>query len=85
MADTVYDEDDSEYRLPATYANFLITNEMILMPTYHSPKDKEAIKKMEAIFPDKKVVGVNCISLIKQHGSLHCVTMQYPVEVMLNC
>ena len=85
MADTVYDEDDSHYRLPATYANFLITNEMILMPTYHSPKDKEAIKIMEAIFPDKKVVGVNCISLIKQHGSLHCVTMQYPVEVMLNC
>ena len=54
---------------------------MILMPTYNSPKDEIAIKIMESIFPDKKVVGINCISLIKQHGSLHCVTMQYPKEV----
>ena len=84
MADKYFDEEDPSYRLPATYANFLITNEMILMPIYNSPKDKEAIKIMESIFPAKKVVGVNCIPLIKQHGSLHCVTMQYPVEVILN-
>ena len=81
MADLYFDDEDPTYRLPATYANFLITNEMILMPTYNSPKDEIAIKIMELIFPDKKVVGINCISLIKQHGSLHCVTMQYPKEV----
>jgi len=81
MADLYFDEEDPSYRLPATYANFLITNKLVLLPTYNSPKDEIAIKTLENIFPNRKVVGVNCISLIKQHGSLHCVTMQYPEEV----
>ena len=82
MADAVYDE---TYRLPATYANFLIMNEMVLMPTYNSPqKDAEAISALKTIYPNKEIIGVNCLSLIKQHGSLHCVTMQYPIEVNFN-
>ena len=74
MADAVYDEDD---RLPATYANFLIINGAVLVPTYNSPKDQVAISQLEKAFPDRAIIGVNCLPLIKQHGSLHCVTMQY--------
>ena len=65
-------------RLPATYANFLIINNAVLVPTYSSPRDKEAIETLSAVFPEREVVGINCNALIKQHGSLHCVTMQFP-------
>lgn len=75
MADEVVWEGE---RLPATYANFLIINGAFLLPFYNSPKDEEARKALQAVFPDREVIGVNCLPLIKQHGSLHCVTMQYP-------
>lgn len=65
-------------RLPATYANFLIMNEAVLLPFYGSPKDEQARLALQKVFPDREVVGINCLPLIKQHGSLHCVTMQYP-------
>lgn len=65
-------------RLPATYANFLIMNGAVLVPFYDSPKDEQARFLLQEAFPDREVVGVNCLPLIKQHGSLHCVTMQYP-------
>lgn len=76
MADEVRDENDE--RLPATYANFLIINGAVLMPTYNSPKDETAKQQLQEAFPDREIVGVNCLPLIKQHGSLHCVTMQNP-------
>jgi agmatine/peptidylarginine deiminase len=82
MADVVYDDEDPTYRLPATYANFLITNETVLVPIYNSPKDQIALDMLQEVFKTRKVIGVDCISLIKQHGSLHCVTMQYPAEVI---
>ena len=74
MADAVYEAGE---RLPATYANFLILNGAVLVPTYQSPKDEIALKQLEIAFPDRKIIGINCLPLIKQHGSLHCVTMQY--------
>jgi agmatine deiminase len=75
MADAVYEDGE---RLPATYANFLIINGAVLMPTYNSPKDEIAQAQLQRAFPDREIVGINCLALIKQHGSLHCVTMQYP-------
>ena len=75
MADPIYEDG---VRLPATYANFLIINGAVLVPTYNSPKDEIAMSQLQKIFPDREMVGINCIPLIKQHGSLHCVTMQYP-------
>lgn len=75
MADEVVWEGE---RLPATYANFLIINGAVLLPFYNSPKDEEARKALQAVFLDREVIGINCLPLIKQHGSLHCVTMQYP-------
>ena len=69
--------DDGE-RLPATYANFLIMNNAVLVPIYCSETDEIALRQLEKAFPDRDVVGIDCRVLIKQHGSLHCVTMQYP-------
>jgi agmatine/peptidylarginine deiminase len=75
MADKVF---DGEQRLPATYANFLIINGAVLLPFYDSPKDDIAQKLLAEVFPSRKIIGVNCLPIIKQHGSLHCITMQYP-------
>lgn len=77
MADARYDADGQ--RLPATYANFLIINGAVLVPTYQSPaKDAEALHLLGSCFPDRDIIGIDCSPLILQHGSLHCVTMQYP-------
>jgi agmatine/peptidylarginine deiminase len=75
MAEAVYCDGE---RLPATYANFLIVNEAVLLPFYHSPSDEVARRKLQEAFPNREIVGINCLPLIKQHGSLHCVTMQIP-------
>ncbi len=80
MADCVID--DSQ-RLPATYANFLIINGAVLMPTYASPKDTVARDRLQQAFPDREIVDIDCRPLIRQHGSLHCVTMQYPAGFLL--
>lgn len=77
MASPVFDEDNQ--RLPATYANFLIMNNAVLVPFYNDKeKDELAKKQLQKAFPSKEIVGIDCSTLIYQHGSLHCVTMQYP-------
>lgn len=77
MAKAVHDEDNE--RLPATYANFLIMNEAVLMPSYNDKETDEIAKQqLQKAFPTREIVEVDCSSLIRQHGSLHCVTMQYP-------
>lgn len=79
MTDAIYDEDEEDFRLPATYANFLIMNGAVLMPTYGQPEnDKKAMCVLAETFPNREIVGVDCQVLIRQHGSLHCITMQYP-------
>lgn len=76
MADAVY---DGEERIPATYANFLVMNGAVLMPTYaQEANDAKAKQVLQEAFPDREIVGVDCRVLIRQHGSLHCVTMQFP-------
>jgi agmatine deiminase len=76
MSDAIYDEDGE--RLPATYANFLIINGAVLVPTYGVPQDQKALDILRGCFPDREIVGLDCRPLIYQHGSLHCVTMQFP-------
>ncbi len=70
-------------RLPATYANFLVTDSVIFMPTYSQPDaDRLAMQTVRIAYPDHKVVGVDCRTLLRQHGSLHCATMQlHPGEI----
>ena len=75
MAEAVYDDTE---RLPATYANFLIINDAVLIPTYNTYLDDIAKSVLQDIFSGREIIGINCLSLIKQHGSLHCVTMQIP-------
>ena len=76
MPHPIYDGDD---RLPATYANFLVINGAVLCPTYgQSDLDTHALKLIGEAFPDREIVGIDCRSVIKQHGSLHCCTMQFP-------
>lgn len=77
LPDPCFDEEGN--RLPATYANFLIINGAVLMPTYNQPQnDEEAANQLAKAFPGYEIIGVDCCVLIKQHGSLHCSTMQYP-------
>ncbi|MEE1141516.1 MAG: agmatine deiminase family protein [Prevotella sp.] len=69
--------DDGE-RLPATYANYLVINGAVLVPTYNQPDlDQEAISTIGKAFPDREIIGIDCRAVIRQHGSLHCCTMQY--------
>jgi len=77
----IYDEDG--LRLPATYANFLVVNSAVLCPTYgQSDLDSDALRIIGEAFPCRQVVGIDCRSLIRQHGSLHCCTMQFPAGVL---
>lgn len=74
LPDPIYDEEGN--RLPATYANYLVTPRAIYMPVYGQPENDElACRTMKIPFPDHKVVPVECSTLIRQHGSLHCSTM----------
>lgn len=80
MVDKIEEEGE---RLPATYANFLIMNDAVLYPTYRQPEnDQRAKEVLQEAFPEYEIVGIDCRALIKQHGSLHCVTMQYPASVL---
>ena len=74
MCDAVFNGEGQ--RLPATYANFLITNDALVYPTYGTPQDKIAHEVFAAQFPDREIIPVNCLKLIEQGGSLHCSTMQ---------
>ncbi len=77
LPDPIFDNQGE--RLPATYANFLITPTKVLLPVYNQPqKDLLAQQLLSVAFPDRKIIPVNCLSLIQQHGSLHCATMQIP-------
>ena len=65
-------------RLPATYANYLVINGAVLVPTYNqSDLDAEAMRIIGEAFPDREIVGIDCRAVVQQHGSLHCCTMQY--------
>jgi agmatine/peptidylarginine deiminase len=80
MPDALYDKGE---RLPATYANFVITNSSILYPTYNQPeKDSLAGEILSGAFPGRKITGIDAQTAIRQHGSLHCLTMQYPEGII---
>ena len=74
--------DEQGQRLPATYANFLIINQAVLVPTYQDAADEKALQILKQCFPDREIIGIDCSALIRQYGSLHCVTMQLPVGVI---
>ena len=65
-------------RLPASYANFYIANGLVLLPTYDPPRDEEAATTLQALFPDRDVIGIDCADLVWGLGAFHCVTQQWP-------
>lgn len=65
-------------RLPASYANFYIANELVLAPTFNDPNDRVALNKLAELFPDRKIVGIGATDLVLGLGTLHCMTQQQP-------
>lgn len=80
MPQAMYDDGE---RLPATYANFVILNGAVIVPTYNQPdNDAAALNTIREAFPDREIVGIDASTVVRQHGSLHCLTMQYPRYVL---
>jgi agmatine deiminase len=75
--------DKSNNRLPATYANFLIINQAVIVPTYDDPhNDPIALETFRKVFPSREIIPIPALTLIRQHGSIHCITMQIPQGVL---
>lgn len=66
-------------RIPASYANFLILNKCVLVPTFNDVRDRIALNTLAECFPDKEVIGISCIDLIWGFGTLHCLSQQIPL------
>jgi agmatine deiminase len=65
-------------RLPASYANFYVANEVVLVPTFNDPNDRETLGLLQELFPDRKVTGIDCRAVVAGLGTIHCVTQQEP-------
>ncbi len=76
MPRPIYDEQG--LRLPASYANFLITNGAVLVPTFRQERDEVALQILQKEFPDRKVVAVDCYDILLGGGTLHCLSQQQP-------
>jgi agmatine deiminase len=72
----VYDRDN---RLPASYANFLITNGSVLVPQYQCPADDQACQILAGCFPSRRIRGIDCTGAIRGLGAIHCLTQQVPI------
>ncbi|WP_321779210.1 agmatine deiminase family protein [Sulfurimonas sp.] len=81
MTDAIY---ENKKRLPATYANFLFINGAVLVPTYGVEQDTDALEIFKNTFKNREIIGIDCSTLIKQRGSLHCVTMNFASGIHLN-
>lgn len=80
MPRALYDDDGE--RMPATYANFLVINGAVLVPTYNqTDNDQAAMRTIATAFPGRDIIGIDARQIIRQHGSIHCCTMQYPAGV----
>jgi len=66
-------------RLPCSYANFYIANDVVLVPTYHPGTDSVALEALQRLFPDRRVLGIDCNDLVWGLGAFHCVTQQQPL------
>jgi agmatine deiminase len=67
-----------DWRLPASYANFYISNAAVLVPTFNDPADRVALGILGELFPDRPVVGIHAVDLVLGYGTLHCLTQQQP-------
>ena len=65
-------------RVPASYANFYVANQLVLAPTFGDPHDRAALNTLARLFPDREVIGIPCRDLVLGLGTLHCMTQQQP-------
>ncbi len=65
-------------RLPASYANFLIANKLVLMPTFNDPNDRIALSILSELFPGREIVGIHAVDLVWGLGTIHCMSQQEP-------
>jgi agmatine deiminase len=72
------DNVNSEYIVPASYTNFYIGNTKVLMPTFNHKNDKAALEILQKLFPDRKVIGIDCTDLVNGYGTIHCISQQQP-------
>ncbi|MDJ0740615.1 MAG: agmatine deiminase family protein [Gammaproteobacteria bacterium] len=77
--------DDAGRRLPAGYANFLCINGAVLLPAYGVDADAAAVALLRQVFADRDIVAIDCREIIRQNGSLHCLTMQFPAPLRVDC
>jgi agmatine deiminase len=70
-------------RLPASYANFYIANQLVLVPTFNDPADRRALGVLAGLFPGREVVGIHAVDLVWGLGTLHCLTQQQPRTVRM--
>ena len=70
--------DFEKLRLPASYANFLILNKSVLVPTFNDSNDRVALNILSECFPDREIIGISCTDFIWGFGSLHCLSQQIP-------
>ena len=68
-------------RLPASYANFYISNYAVLVPTFNDPKDRIALGILSELFPNRKVIGIHSVDLVWGLGTIHCLTKEQPVKL----
>ncbi len=68
----------AERRLPASYANFYIGNDVVMVPVFGHKNDEEALKIIQEAFPERKVVGINCREMVQGLGTIHCISQQQP-------
>jgi agmatine deiminase len=64
--------------LPASYANFYIANNVVLVPTYNDPNDQKALELLARFFPTRKLAPIDSTELLIGGGAIHCVTQQQP-------
>lgn len=69
----------SEHYLPASYLNFIFVNKGLLVPTFNLETDEEVLDIFQKVFPKRKVMGINCTTLVQEGGALHCITKQEPL------
>lgn len=80
MPEKIHDQDGN--RLPASYANFYVGNNAVLVPVFGGKNDEEALSILSGVLPRRKIVGINCRELVSGFGGIHCVTQQQPSSMI---